>query len=288
MIKQLTYFLFLFLTISHGQKLKPKTITILSDSISETSGLIAFDNLLWTHNDDKDNTLYALDTLGKIKKKVVFPNLKNNDWEEISQDKNYIYIGDFGNNFSGNRTDFRIIKIDKKTFYEKKPKTEIISFSYENQTNFKSQKTNTTNFDCEALIVQNDTIYLFTKQWRKKQSSVYALPNSAGNHIAKLQTTLNTKGLITGATFLSSSKTIVLCGYSKKAKPFLYIISGFKNNDFESVKKEKIKLKLPFHQVEAIATFDDSRLYITNEKLVIKPIINTKQQIHTVDLSILK
>ena len=67
-------------------KVKTKTSVKLEDSLMETSGLMAFDNLLWTHNDDHDNTIYGLDFSGKIQKKIKLEKVKNNDWEEISQD----------------------------------------------------------------------------------------------------------------------------------------------------------------------------------------------------------
>lgn len=97
-------------------KIKPEYSIKLSDSIHETSGLIAFDTLLWTHNDDHDKTIYGLDSLGKIRKKIVLDEVVNHDWEEISQDGTHIYIGDFGNNASGNRTDLHILKIEKNLF----------------------------------------------------------------------------------------------------------------------------------------------------------------------------
>ena len=97
-------------------KLKPEYSVKLSDSIKETSGLIAFDNLLWTHNDDHDQTIYGLDSLGKIRKKIILDQAVNHDWEEISQDSTHLYIGDFGNNYSGNRTNLKILKIEKSHF----------------------------------------------------------------------------------------------------------------------------------------------------------------------------
>jgi len=110
-------------------KIKPKHSIRLSDSIKETSGLIFFDNLLWTHNDDYDTTLYGIDTLGKIQKKIVLDKVKSHDWEEISQDSSYLYLGDFGNNATGNRTDLHILKIEKKSFLEGHPIVDTISFS---------------------------------------------------------------------------------------------------------------------------------------------------------------
>ena len=165
-------------------KLKPEYSIRLSDSIKETSGLIAFDGLLWSHNDDHDTTLYGLDSLGKIRKKVMLKTI-NHDWEEISQDSTHLYIGDFGNNFRGNRTDLHLLKIEKKSFLEGNPVIDTISFSYSDQTDFTVQKGNTTNFDCEAFIVTRDSIYLFSKQWTSSKTSIYVLPNQPGKQIAQ-------------------------------------------------------------------------------------------------------
>ena len=53
-----------------NEKVKTFSSVKLSDSISETSGLIAFDSLLWTHNDDHDTTIYGLNLKGEIQKKI--------------------------------------------------------------------------------------------------------------------------------------------------------------------------------------------------------------------------
>jgi hypothetical protein len=257
----------------------------LSDSITETSGLVAFDDLLWTHNDDHDTVLYGLNTKGEIKKKIELKSLKNNDWEEISQDSLYLYIGDFGNNYKGNRQDLQILRIDKKSVLENVPIIDTIAFSYENQTEFNIQKANTTDFDCEAFVVLQDSIYLFTKQWTSEKTSVYSLPKNPGKHIAQLKETLNVQGLVTGATTIPNKKSIVLCGYSKTLQPFVYLLYDYKNNDFSAGNKRKIKIKLPFHQVEGIATEDGKIFYLTNEATVKKPFVNTTQQIHSIDLS---
>ncbi|WP_236025424.1 T9SS C-terminal target domain-containing protein [Flavobacterium geliluteum] len=266
-------------------KIKPKYSIKLSDSIKETSGLIAFDNLLWTHNDDHDTTIYGMDSKGKIRKKIILEKVKNNDWEEISQDSSYLYIGDFGNNAAGNRRDLHILKIEKKSFLDRKPIIDTISFTYSDQTDFSKQKGNNTNFDCEAFVATKDSLYLFTKQWTASKTSIYSLPKQSGNHTAQLKNTLDTQGLITGATYFAAKKRIVLCGYSKTGKLFLYLLYDFKNNDFLSGNKRRIDLKLPFHQIEGIATEDGLYYYLTNEALMRKPILNIQQQIHRIDLS---
>ncbi|AOZ98185.1 hypothetical protein [Flavobacterium commune] len=278
-------------TINNGSclypktKIKPEFTLKLSDTLIETSGLITFDNLLWTQNDDTDTDIYGIDTNGKIQKKIKLEKVTNTDWEEISQDSSYIYAGDFGNNYQGNRTDLHILRIEKKSFLLNAPIIDTISFYYSDQKDFTIQKTNSTNFDCEAFIVSKDSIYLFNKQWNQKKTSIYTLPKQPGKHIAQYKQTLNTKGLITGATYLEEKKLIVLCGYSKTGKTFLYLLYDFKDSDFLSGNKRKIHLKIPFHQIEGIATFDGIHYYLTNEHLQLKPILNVPQKLHEINLS---
>ena len=265
-------------------KIKPESTQKLGDSLRETSGLITFNNLLWTHNDDHDTNIYGLDSKGKIQKQIQLEKVVNTDWEEISQDSSYIYLGDFGNNYQGNRKDLHILRIEKNSFLLNKPVMDTIAFSYSNQTDFSVQKPNSTDFDCEAFVVSQDSIYLFTKQWSQNKSSIYVLPKTPGTYVAQLKETLNVEGLVTGAT-LTPKNEIVLCGYTKKLRPFLYLISDLKNFNFPVANQRKIKLSLSFHQIEGIATFDGKLFYLTNESFVKKPIVNNPQQLHSVDLS---
>ena len=110
-------------------KIKVKFTKTLSDSIAETSGLTASGNLLWTHNDDQSTTLFGLDTNGKIRKKINLTGVKNGEWEDISQDSLYLYIGDFGNNVLGNRKDLHILRIEKKSLETTAPVIDTIAFS---------------------------------------------------------------------------------------------------------------------------------------------------------------
>ena len=265
-------------------KIKPESTQKLSDSLRETSGLITFNNLLWTHNDDHDTNIYGLDSKGKIQKEIQLEKVVNTDWEEISQDSSYIYIGDFGNNYQGNRKDLHILRVEKKSFLLDQPVIDTIAFSYSNQTDFSVQKPNSTDFDCEAFVVSQDSIYLFSKQWSQNKSSIYVLPKTPGTYVAQLKETLNVEGLVTGAT-LTPKNEIVLCGYTKKLRTFLYLISDLKNFNFQVANQRKIKLSLPFHQIEGIATFDGKLFYLTNESFVKNPIANNPQQLHSVDLS---
>lgn len=256
----------------------------LPSTISETSGLIDWNNELYTHNDNSDTNLYKISkTDGSILQNISLSSLTNIDWEEISQDEDYVYIGDFGNNVNGNRTNLKIYKIQKSTTAT--PIIEIINFSYSNQTDFTAQGANATDFDCEAFVVTNSEILLFTKQWVSNQTTIYTLPKTAGTHLASPIATLNVSGLITGATLKENYNLIALTGYSTTLSPFIYLIYDYIGTNFQQANKRKINLNLGFHQVEGISTTNGLDYYITNENFVYAPFINTPQKLHNVSLA---
>jgi hypothetical protein len=266
-------------------KIKPKYSVTLDPILKETSSVTQSDSLLWTTNDDTDTTLYAIDTKGTIQNKIQLKNASNTDWEEISQDSLYYYIGDFGNNVSGNRKDLHLLRIEKQSLLQHNPKIDTLSFSYSNQTDFTKKTENTSDFDCEAFVVSQDSIYLFTKQWEQSKTSVYVMPKIPGNYIAQLKESYNVKGLITAATFLPKKKLLVLCGYTTFLSPFFYLLYDYNDSGFFSGNKRKINIALPFHQMEGITTKDGLHYYLTNENFVKKPIIDVPQKLHQFDLS---
>ena len=245
--------------------LVPDPGIVLPAVMSETSGLVLFNDQLLTHNDDSDTNLYLIDYSDPVDF-VTLPitGASNIDWEDIAEDENYIYIGDFGNNVSGNRTNLRIFRILKSELMNN-PVADTISFSYEAQTDFTPQSSNSTDFDCEAFIVTAGKIHLFTKEWGTKKTSVYELEKTPGTHVAIYKGTLNVQGLITGATHLEEEQLVVLSGYSIILQPFVYLLYDFENDDFFSGNKRKIMLNLPYHQVEGITSEDGLMYYLSNE-----------------------
>ena len=258
---------------------------ILNQNILETSGLIEWNNFLYTHNDNTDTTIYKLNKIsGSIVQSLPLNTVQNIDWEEISQDENYIYIGDFGNNATGNRTNLKIYKIRKSTL-ETVPEIETINFNYSNQTDFTTQTANNTDFDCEAFVVTANEILLFTKQWVSGNTTIYSLPKTVGTHIANYLTTINVAGLITGATLKENSRLISLCGYSTTLQPFIFLIYDYIGTNFTVANKRKIAIPLPYHQIEAIATNNGLDYNLTNESLVQPPIFNIPQKLHQLSLA---
>lgn len=263
----------------------PASTIDLPATVNETSGLLFWDDALYTHNDNTDVNLYGLNTAtGIIDHTFAVTGTTNQDWEDIDQDENYIYIAETGNNVNGNRTNLRIIRVDKAGLETGTPSVNSINFTYANQTNFVPTGNNNTDFDCEAIIVGTDNIYLFTKQWVSRQTSVYSLPKTPGTYVAQLLTTYNVNGLITGATYVEDKHLVALCGYSPTLQPFIYLLYDFQGNDFFTGNKRKLSLSLGFHQIEGITTTNGADYYLTNERFQ-QSIINTAQRLHTFNLA---
>ncbi|WP_310994263.1 T9SS C-terminal target domain-containing protein [Aequorivita marina] len=255
----------------------------LDSLLYETSGLIYWDNNLWTHNDNTDTNIYKLDPAnGAIVDSLSLHSQVNTDWEEISQDEDYIYIGDFGNNVNGNRTDLKIIRINKSSILTGTPQMDFINFGYEDQTNFTPKGTNNTDFDCEAFIVTKTAIFLFTKQWVNNETRIYKLPKTPGTYKAELQDTYAINGLVTGAVYNKDKGVIALSGYSNFMQAFIFLLYDFKETDFFGANKRRLEVNLPFHQVEGITTNDGFNYFLTNERF---DTAGTIQQLHIVDLS---
>ncbi len=271
--------------IYNNTSVSPILALSISDSVIETSGLIQWNNTFWTHNDNTDLNLYALDTLtGTITKKTALPNCFNIDWEDMAQDSLFVYVGDFGNNVNGNRTNLQILRISKSSINANNPIIDTIRFSYSNQTNFASSGANNTNFDCEAFVVSRDSIFLFTKQWVNKKTSLYVLSKQPGIWVATLKDSLSVQGLVTGATYLEDKKAVALCGYTTFLQPFITLLYDFKQHHFFKGNNRRLNVSLPFHQTEGISSLNGYRFYVSNEKFS-NSSITTPQAIHLFDLS---
>lgn len=242
----------------------------LPNQVKETSGLLFLNNKIITHNDSGDAAnIYELDNAtGNILRTVTITNATNIDWEDIAEDDTHIYIGDFGNN-NGNRTDLKIYKILKSDFNNSTEVTaEEISFSYEDQTDFTSRPNNN-NFDAEALIIYENSIYIFSKNWVDAMTRVYKLPTIAGTHVATKVSNANVEGLITGATTFGDH--IILCGYDTTA-PFVIFISSNRapNDDIFSNGFDKYSFSSELgagSQVEGITALIDGTFYISREEV---------------------
>lgn len=257
----------------------------LSSELVETSGLIMWDGRLVTHNDSEDTRLYLVDTgTGEVSEMFNLQGVQNKDWEDLAQDEDYIYVGDFGNNADGGRTDLHVLKVSKAGLLHGRQEIGEIKFTYAGNESPVPVAPNSTDFDCEAMIAMGDSLYLFTKQWVSGNTTVYALSKQPGEYLLRPRETLAVEGLVTGAVYLGGEGAVVLCGYNVLLQPFFYLLYDFPGTGFSAGNRRRIDVPLTLYQVEGIADAGGKRFYVTNEQLVTPPYANTPQQLHLFSL----
>ena len=160
----LGHLLLFFLLLSNNLKAQEILSKIeLPLYINETSGLEYYKDYLVTHNDSgNEPIIYYIDKEGRFLFKRSFESLTNNDWEDLTSDKDFLYIADMGNNFD-TRKNLQIVKvpIDPKI-----NETELINFYYPEQSEFVFRTSSM--YDAEGLISIDDYLLIFTKNRAKK------------------------------------------------------------------------------------------------------------------------
>ncbi len=207
------YFLFTLIAccpwLVNGQQ--PSTwIGELPEGIQESSGLLLMGDRFVTHNDSGNlPVLFELDTASlEVVRRVRILGVANTDWEALAEDREYLYVGDIGNN-QGIRRDLKILRISKQDFLDSESVyPEVIFLSYETQKEF--TKVPNSDFDAEAMVVGKDSIWIFTKQWQKKGTDVYSLPKVPGDYVAKRIASYAVGGLVTDASPLPEGDGLLL------------------------------------------------------------------------------
>jgi hypothetical protein len=257
--------------VYHTFNIKPDSFLQLKTKFNENSGLLYSNQRIWTFTDGGGETkIFSIDTSdGGEKENIFLNNSLNTDWEDIAQDDEYIYVGDFGNN-NGNRTDLVIYKIKKiaDTLIKNNSKASIetISFNYPDQTDFRKAEIN--NYDCEAMIVKDESIYLFTKCHKDLKTRLYKIPKQSGTYTAELKGLFNTNGLVTGADISIDQKSITLTGYNPYTNDaFLWVLKNFKDNQFFTGNKYKVQLgsRNNVGQIEGVCYINNDSLLLSNE-----------------------
>ncbi|CAN0605172.1 unnamed protein product, partial [Ectocarpus sp. 12 AP-2014] len=93
------FFTFLILSCSNFGQLKH--VADFPNKLDEVSGILyCKDSTIWAIEDGgNDDEIYKVDFKGDILKTFKVKNAKNEDWEDITKDKEgNIYIADTGNN----------------------------------------------------------------------------------------------------------------------------------------------------------------------------------------------
>jgi len=245
-------------------------ISDLHDDVVETSGLLNIDGRLYTHNDSGDSALlYELNaTTGDIVRRVIVNGADNVDWEDVAYGDRHIYIADSGNNM-GSRTDLKIYKILKSDLNASNSvDAQEISFSYAEQTIFDYDRYSTP-YDAEALIVYDEELYIFTKNWENRTTKIYKIPTQPGSYVLESIGEYTFDVMITGATVDEQSSLVVLVGYSVVVpyKSMIIKLSDFSQANFFSgtISTYEIINTQGITQIEAIVLTESSEFYLTSE-----------------------
>lgn len=265
----LSAFVLLALSTARGQTLLPTMLTPLNTTLNETSGLLVINGHVWTQLDSGNaHELYEIDiTTGEVLRTVTVTNASNIDWEEITSDGERVYIGDFGNNV-GSRTNLRIYSFALSELSDPgttEVEVDTIAFSYADQVDF-TPANGGTNWDCEAMVAMDDSLFLFTKNWQNNECYIYSLPAAPGIHTAQRRDTLDTQGLVTGASRDPINGGLVLCGYTSILSPFIWQLWGYPGHAFFSGGAVRRQVLLPFAQVEGIVWSGPGTAYLSNEQ----------------------
>lgn len=232
-------------------------------AVSESSGLESAEDSLITFNDSGGETsLYLFSPLTpEIHGILKIPGIYNIDWEDIARDEDYLYIGDFGNNF-GDRDTLIIYKCPVSALGQKDPIPQKISFTYhEKGPEYSNIQWNT--FDCEAMCMINDSLWLFTKNWSDKSSSVYKIPVEPGHYELTADTILKPGMLVTGADYYPENNLILLIGY----KNYIPRIRAYSYAQYKLTELFKIHFFNRFGlQTEGIVIANGELIYFSNEK----------------------
>ena len=238
---------------------------VLPKVINETSGLEIINEVFITHNDSGgEPSLYFFNLNGEIINSIKleeesFWEIYNNDWEDITADKDYIFIADTGNNF-GNRDNLNIIKVRTSDFSVESK----IDISYEDQQTFLPRPKH--KYDAEALFLIEDKIAILSKDRDNLFTDLYLIDKeSISKQVLVSEITFNVNSLISGGDYNKDISLLALVGYNSKGSQFLIVFEDFNLENLAEKKFRKFKIPLERAQIEAIKIIDNNTFWITSE-----------------------
>lgn len=237
----------------------------LSEGLSEISGIEFLDDstLVAINDGGNEPLIYLLDLNGKIQGVVKVENAQNRDWEDLTVDDEYLYIGDIGNNVN-NRRDLVIYRVKISEVIEKKSvQAEKITFNFKEQTAFPPDRAEK-HYDAEALAFHNDTLYVFTKDRARPSKGtalVYKVPAKPGDYtvLKSAEIYIGKGGLLTDALTAADyvDGEFFLMTYNR------VLIKKEVKGEF--VGDEKINFKT-YSQKEALVVKSKMEMYVADEK----------------------
>jgi hypothetical protein len=251
-----------------AQSLQPELVCQLAPALAEVSAMIMVDDAMWVLMDSGNpNQLYKVDRQsGEILRTLTIANATNTDWEAMATDDAFVYIGDIGNN-AGHRTDLHFLRFPLEVLEDDdltEVDAEILPFAYVDQTDL-TPTWGASDWDCEAFVVMQDTAYLFTKSWLEGVSHLYAVPLEPGFQWAVRRATLQSQGLVTGASLHADGSSICLIGHTYGGQPLIWTLSHYPAHELFNGHSQRAVLEMPLAQTESIAWMADDSVYFAHE-----------------------
>jgi len=245
------------------------TLRHLGSELKESSGLCYFDNRFWSINDSGGgNILYSFGSSksDSIEKHQI-GSANNRDWESLDDDSLFVYIADVGDNF-GTRKPLFIYRISKAGLNKGgEILCDTIRFQIpEKQVNPQSRVWS--SHDCEAIVIINDSIYLFTKNWIDFTSSVYVIPAKPGSYSQAARSVVRVNMLVTGADYEPCSGNLFLVGYMKY-KPAMVVYPSYYSGYLADKPFMRVAFPARFGtQTEAVSVSCAGEVFISSERSI--------------------
>lgn len=187
--------------------------------IDEASGLarsLINPEILYTHNDSGgENAIYAIDTKGQLRARIVIEGVQNRDWEEIAtardpiSGKAHIYIGEIGDNAA------RYSSVSVYRF----PEPSLVSG--DSLYTIKTYDTITIQYedgprDAEAMFVQPQTGDLYIISKREDKVGIYRIPYPQQTLKINTATKVGTMNMqwVTAADISPNGRSILVKNYA--------------------------------------------------------------------------
>ena len=229
----------------------------LESQLNETSGLVCTADTAITLNDSgNEAALYRIDAKGHIQHHQLL-SFDNHDFEAVTADDEFFYIGDIGNN-RGQRPYVYIQQVSRSNF--KKQQTLKITYT----GNVPGQnRPYAHDYDAEALVSRDDHLLLFSKSWATEKVKVYRIAKDNKNQtvepVAQIE---GLPGLVTGVDWDVANQRYVLVGYEPSPIGLFEAFVAVVTPDFTI---EGVARLDQFAQVEGVCVKDASHIWLTQE-----------------------
>lgn len=229
----------------------------LIPELGETSGLYCDDGRQYTIADSGNSpTLFVMGSDGSVLEGIEI-NGKNRDWEAITADDDYFYIGDFGNN-AGKRNNLAVYKIGRADTSE----MQTLDIAYDGY-DIKKNSLYAHDYDAEALVAKDNHLVLFSKSWLTNRLKVYLLDKSTEQQtLTPVAEIGDMPGVVTGADWDGYHRRYVVVGYNTNAfgitDPFIAMLS----EDFELQSTYTLQ---GYGQVEGLCIMGQDEIWLTQE-----------------------